>query len=218
MDARDDARRVAVVGGGVAGLSAAIHLAEAGLPVELYERFDVLGGKVKGWDTVLPGGQGGTQPVEHGMHGWWTHYHNFRRYFDRTRAHGEGGQRPELIPVRRVWWVDALRLGPNGQGRWVLDKELVDALFGLWNLWPIFNLRRWSTYARLLRVGFGLFGPAELIRIGIIAVALRFGWVGWTLSRLHSGYRDIFALVSPDPPTRLDGQTIRELMESAPVG
>jgi len=120
--------------------------------------------------------------------------------------------------VRRVWWVDALRLGPNGQGRWVLDEELVDALFGLWNLWPIFNLPRWSTYARLLRVGFGLFGPVELIRISIIAVALRFGWVGWTVSRLHSGYRDIFALVSPDPPTRLDGQTIRELMESAPVG
>jgi monoamine oxidase len=69
MDARDDARRVAVVGGGVAGLSAAIHLAEAGLPVELYEQFDVLGGKVKGRTQCCPVAREGGNPSSMGCMG-----------------------------------------------------------------------------------------------------------------------------------------------------
>ena len=211
--------RVAVIGGGVAGLSAAIHLAEKGLAVELFERFDLLGGKLKGWDTLLPGREDlGTQPMEHGMHGWWTHYHNFHRLFDRVGAHGEGRPRPAFVPVRRVWWVDALRLGAGGRGRWVVDQELLDCLFGLWNFWRLLDPRRWRVYLRILRTGLGLFGLGDSLRLLALAVALRFSWLGWLYVRLVPGARDLVAFLAPEPPERLDAKTIRELMASAPVG
>ena len=47
---------------------------------------DIKSGKLKGWDTLLPGHVAAPpQPVEHGMHGWWTHYLNFWRFFKRTK-------------------------------------------------------------------------------------------------------------------------------------
>ncbi|PRC43840.1 isorenieratene synthase, partial [Mycobacterium sp. ITM-2017-0098] len=48
--------RVAVIGAGIAGLAAATALAERGVAVELFERESHLGGRVGGWDEVLPDG------------------------------------------------------------------------------------------------------------------------------------------------------------------
>jgi zeta-carotene desaturase len=52
--------KVAIFGGGVAGLSTAIHLIDRGYQVELYEKRNVLGGKVSAWkdkdnDTIESG-------------------------------------------------------------------------------------------------------------------------------------------------------------------
>ncbi|WP_409000189.1 hydroxysqualene dehydroxylase, partial [Streptomyces ipomoeae] len=61
-------KRVAVLGGGVSGLSAAHELAERGYAVTVYEYYDVLGGKARSMD--VPGtGQGGRKPLprEHGF-------------------------------------------------------------------------------------------------------------------------------------------------------
>ncbi|MFI6253863.1 FAD-dependent oxidoreductase [Streptomyces sp. NPDC051016] len=61
-------RRVAVLGGGVSGLSAAHELAERGYEVTVYEYYDVLGGKARSMD--VPGtGTGGRKPLpgEHGF-------------------------------------------------------------------------------------------------------------------------------------------------------
>ncbi|MFG2969660.1 FAD-dependent oxidoreductase [Streptomyces sp. NPDC048288] len=61
-------RRVAVLGGGVSGLSAAHELAERGYEVTVYEYYDVLGGKARSID--VPGtGTGGRKPLpgEHGF-------------------------------------------------------------------------------------------------------------------------------------------------------
>ncbi|MGW1881262.1 hydroxysqualene dehydroxylase [Streptomyces sp. NPDC001970] len=61
-------RRVAVLGGGVSGLSAAQELAERGYAVTVYEYYDVLGGKARSMD--VPGtGSGGRRPLpgEHGF-------------------------------------------------------------------------------------------------------------------------------------------------------
>ncbi len=69
---------VVVVGGGVAGISAAIELAERGLRVTVLEGAETLGGKVKGWRD--PQGYS----LEHGLHGWWLEYTNFRELLERV--------------------------------------------------------------------------------------------------------------------------------------
>ncbi|MFD5130449.1 hydroxysqualene dehydroxylase [Streptomyces olindensis] len=61
-------KRVAVLGGGVSGLSAAHELAERGYAVTVYEYYDALGGKARSMD--VPGtGTGGRAPLpgEHGF-------------------------------------------------------------------------------------------------------------------------------------------------------
>ncbi|MCF0081681.1 hydroxysqualene dehydroxylase [Streptomyces lomondensis] len=61
-------KRVAVLGGGVSGLSAAQELAERGYAVTVYEYYDALGGKARSMD--VPGtGTGGRRPLpgEHGF-------------------------------------------------------------------------------------------------------------------------------------------------------
>ncbi|MFE7172476.1 FAD-dependent oxidoreductase [Streptomyces sp. NPDC057616] len=61
-------KRVAVLGGGVSGLSAAHELAERGYAVTVYEYYDILGGKARSMD--VPGtASGGRSPLpgEHGF-------------------------------------------------------------------------------------------------------------------------------------------------------
>ncbi|MFF7929381.1 FAD-dependent oxidoreductase, partial [Streptomyces mirabilis] len=49
--AASSGKRVAVLGGGVSGLSAAHELAERGYEVTVYEYYDVLGGKARSMDV-----------------------------------------------------------------------------------------------------------------------------------------------------------------------
>jgi isorenieratene synthase len=68
-----EAPRVAVVGGGIAGISAAVTLAERGFAVTLLERNAYLGGKTGAW-PVQVGDE--TQSVDHGFHAFFRHYYN----------------------------------------------------------------------------------------------------------------------------------------------
>ncbi|MFF1809768.1 FAD-dependent oxidoreductase [Streptomyces sp. NPDC058251] len=61
-------KRVAVLGGGVSGLSAAHELAERGYAVTVYEYYDVLGGKARSMD--VPGTAGGGRKPLPGEHGF----------------------------------------------------------------------------------------------------------------------------------------------------
>ena len=54
MDAR---RHATVIGGGVAGLNAAMDLAERGLPVALVEKSPFLGGQAAQLDRLAPSGE-----------------------------------------------------------------------------------------------------------------------------------------------------------------
>jgi isorenieratene synthase len=72
---------VIVVGAGPAGLSAALHLAEAGMKVLVLEAGGQIGGKVKGWTRDLDGSE---LDVEHGVHGWWDDYTEFTALLKRS--------------------------------------------------------------------------------------------------------------------------------------
>ena len=76
-----DAPRVAVVGGGIAGLSAAAVLAGRGARVTLLEREAWLGGKAGAWEVEV---DGESQRVDHGFHAFFRHYYNLRGLAERV--------------------------------------------------------------------------------------------------------------------------------------
>lgn len=84
-------KRVAVIGGGIAGLGATTRLAERGFSVHLYERNDYLGGKVGAWKTTMPDGQ--EIGMTHGFHAFFGQYYNLNAWL------GELGVTAHYAPV-----------------------------------------------------------------------------------------------------------------------
>ncbi|MDX2002325.1 MAG: FAD-dependent oxidoreductase [Chitinophagales bacterium] len=76
-------RKVAVIGGGLAGISAASNLAARGFKVTLFEKDRFLGGKVGAWTFES---QGETLNVEHGFHAFFRQYYNLRDFMKRIGA------------------------------------------------------------------------------------------------------------------------------------
>ena len=70
--------RVVVVGGGIAGVTAAVALAERGVSVRLVEREPGLGGRLRGW----PVGQDRT--MTRGFHAFFKQYYNLRSLLRRV--------------------------------------------------------------------------------------------------------------------------------------
>ncbi|MTE17890.1 FAD-dependent oxidoreductase [Streptomyces sp. TRM43335] len=98
--------RAAVVGGGIAGLTAATALAERGVAVDLMERHDVLGGRVAGWPTRLADGT--TVTMSRGFHAFFRQYYNLRNLLRRVD--------PDLsmltpLPDYPLWHGDGARDG-----------------------------------------------------------------------------------------------------------
>ncbi|WP_407284792.1 FAD-dependent oxidoreductase [Streptomyces sp. BP-8] len=77
-----EAPRVAVVGGGIAGIAAATALAERGVRVTLHERETSLGGRLAGWRTCLADGSEVT--MSRGFHAFFRQYYNLRGLLRRT--------------------------------------------------------------------------------------------------------------------------------------
>ena len=95
--AQPDTVRVAVVGGGIAGIGAAASLAERGLPVTLLERNHYLGGKIGAWTAAVGDGE---QTVEHGFHAFFRQYYNLNRFLDRL------GLRKSFAPIEDYLIID----------------------------------------------------------------------------------------------------------------
>ncbi|OMC26550.1 isorenieratene synthase [Mycobacterium colombiense] len=79
-DALQSRPRVAVVGGGIAGLSAATGLAERGVAVQVIESEPYLGGRVGGW-TERDGGA--ELAMNRGFHAFFRQYYNLRALLER---------------------------------------------------------------------------------------------------------------------------------------
>ncbi len=71
--------RVAVLGSGIAGLTAALTLARRGIKVEIFEAKDHVGGKLGSWSIQR---MGETLPMSHGFHAFFPCYYNWNRLLE----------------------------------------------------------------------------------------------------------------------------------------
>lgn len=86
-----------IIGGGVAGLTAALHLAERGLKPLILEADERIGGRLSGKETININGW--KFPNEHGVHGVWSSYVNLKAML---RRHGIID---ELVPAKDEQWI-----------------------------------------------------------------------------------------------------------------
>lgn len=98
----DSGTRTTVVGGGIAGLSAALVLAERGVRVTLLEKGLQLGGRLASYPERLPSGD--TFQMERGFPAFYRHYYNLRGVLRRVD--------PDLTILRPL--ADYPVLGPDG--------------------------------------------------------------------------------------------------------
>jgi isorenieratene synthase len=141
---------VIVIGGGIAGLSAALHLAERGLQpliLEADEKF--IGGRLAGGETIQVGEY--SFRLEHGMHGVWSQYRNLQAMLARHNL------RPVFVPAQEENWIyksgtfmnmapvgsvirrsfippplHYLQLFLRGRFLWMLDIRDWPSLFNVW--------------------------------------------------------------------------------------
>src|SRR5213080_3540360 len=94
--ARSRPVRVAVVGGGLAGLSAALELVDAGHEVVLHEARPTLGGAVQ----TLPEREGDpSPPPDNGQHIALGCFEEYLRFLDRVGSGGAYSRRRLVLPV-----------------------------------------------------------------------------------------------------------------------
>ena len=86
-----ESKKVAVIGAGIAGMSAATLLAERGFEVDIYERDNFLGGKVGSWPHTFSDSY--STNVEHGFHAFFRQYYNLRNLLKNIDAY------KYLIPI-----------------------------------------------------------------------------------------------------------------------
>jgi isorenieratene synthase len=77
-------KKVAIIGSGIAGISAAANLAERGFEVHIIERENFIGGKVGSWTFES---KGETFSVEHGFHAFFRQYYNLRSFMEKIGAY-----------------------------------------------------------------------------------------------------------------------------------
>jgi len=90
-------QEIIIIGGGVAGLTAALHLAERGLSPMILEAGQKVGGRLASGEDILVDQR--RFPIEHGVHGVWSSYVNFKAMLARHDI------LPALVPAREEQWI-----------------------------------------------------------------------------------------------------------------
>jgi hypothetical protein len=133
-----------IIGGGVAGLSAALHLAERGLKPLILEADERIGGRLAGKPDILLNEY--CFPNEHGVHGIWSSYVNLKSMLRRHEI------LPQLIQARDEQWIyrasNFIGRAPIGS---VIRRSVLPAPFHyiqlllLPQVWWMFDIRDWAS-------------------------------------------------------------------------
>ncbi|WP_285904705.1 FAD-dependent oxidoreductase [Paractinoplanes hotanensis] len=110
--------RTVVVGGGIAGMTAALLLAERGVTVTLLERDERLGGRLSAWPRKLA--DGSVQMVGHGFHAFFRQYYNWRNVLRRVDPSLSFLRPAERYPVISRDWPEEDFGGLPGGPPWSL--------------------------------------------------------------------------------------------------
>lgn len=223
--------QVAVVGGGIAGLSAAIHLAERGVSVRLFERTDLLGGKTKAWDILLPGDDGSIGPVtiEHAVHGFWSNYRNLRAFLNRipddqpTLERGVTGMSSHnllVIDAERFRDARGRPVGRPGLREFENFVMVDEAAVGeMWGILDTRNVNPWllPVAARLARTSLFLMGAPTSAMLTYLSLLMHDSDALLRVARRDRGLRVACAFLAHEPPAWLDDWTLEQAMDVAPV-
>jgi isorenieratene synthase len=133
-----------IIGGGVAGLTAALHLAERGLKPLILEAQERPGGRLAGREDIEIDGY--CFPNEHGVHGIWSSYVNLKSMLRRHDI------LPQLIPAREEQWIyrtgNFIGRAPVGsviRGSWLPAPLHYIQLFLLPQFLWMLDIRDWAS-------------------------------------------------------------------------
>ncbi|MCA9922902.1 MAG: FAD-dependent oxidoreductase [Anaerolineales bacterium] len=199
---------VIIIGGGVAGLTAAIHLVERGIRPFLLEAHPThIGGRLKDETAVQFDHEGKTWtfPGEHGVHGIWSPYVNLKAMLARHHI------LPDFVPAQDETWI-------LGQGRRVRKAQIGRAIRRSWvpapfhylglfsrpSFWRMINVRDIAAMFRLMG---GLFSAMAIDPLAeqkaLAGMSLADFTAGWspTLQSMFAGLaRNALAAHPEDVP------------------